>query len=202
MAALETFIKLVANLEQRVVTLESQVQTLIIEVSTDYVTGALNHRGFERVSRSWDGIPLTVIMVSIDDFKTTMSYLGRDLGDVMLKSFANMLSQGLPPNSIVCRWSEDEFTVLMPFSGLETATAIIHRWRNTPFMAHIAPTMQRTITFSAGLAMQGVGGLVTLTTKIANESLINSKINATTQRALRRLETTSATVGHESSTEK
>ena len=127
---------------------------------TDPLTGLGNHRHFhERLQRELiaaeeAGMPLSLCLIDIDDFKRINDHRGHPAGDRVLSQVATRLRQG----GEAFRLGGDEFAVLLPdrddASALETATSIVERLR-TMELEH-----SERITVSAGLAtfpVQGVG---------------------------------------------
>jgi diguanylate cyclase (GGDEF)-like protein len=92
---------------------------------TDPLTGLGNHRHFhERLQRALvtaedDGLPLTLCLVDIDDFKRVNDRFGHPVGDRVLTLVAGRLRQG----GEAFRLGGDEFALLLP--GLEESAAVI-----------------------------------------------------------------------------
>src|SRR5438067_4896225 len=127
---------------------------------TDPLTGLGNHRHFherlqrELVAADEAGMPLSLCLIDLDDFKRINDRHGHPAGDRVLSQVATRLRQG----GEAFRLGGDEFAVLLPDSGeasaLKTATSIVERLR-TMELEH-----SERITVSAGLAtfpVQGVG---------------------------------------------
>lgn len=73
------------------------------------------------------GLPLSLIMIDIDHFKTFNDHYGRAYGDHVLYAVAHTLSGQLRPTEIIARYGGDEFVVILPDMGLETARDIGER---------------------------------------------------------------------------
>lgn len=97
--------------------------------NTDFLTGLYNRRYFFEegsrllesvIKKSSDKEPsLTVMMMDIDFFKKINDKFGHDVGDVVIKNFANMLKTYFA-NDIVARIGGEEFAVIS--RSLEYAT--------------------------------------------------------------------------------
>ena len=104
--------------------------TLKSESQRDFLTGLLNRRGFleaagERLkSQATD---VLVIFIDIDHFKQINDHLGHEVGDEVLKSFADILTASLRFGDIPARWGGDEFIALLSSSGPNSFEAVKSR---------------------------------------------------------------------------
>jgi diguanylate cyclase (GGDEF)-like protein len=73
------------------------------------------------------GLPLSLIMIDIDHFKTFNDHYGQAYGDHVIYAVAHTLSGHLRPTDIIARYGGDEFVVILPDMGLETARYIGER---------------------------------------------------------------------------
>jgi diguanylate cyclase (GGDEF)-like protein len=93
---------------------------------TDPLTGLANHRSFqERVQRELmgaeaRGIPFTLCMIDIDDFKRVNDLFGHPVGDKVLADVGARLRQ----NGEAFRLGGDEFALLLPGRTAEDALPI------------------------------------------------------------------------------
>lgn len=86
----------------------------------DPLTGLYNYRylierlasEFERAKRHI--LPLSIIMLDIDYFKSINEVYGHEYGDFILKEFAEYLRKCARSNDIVIRYGGEEFIALMP----------------------------------------------------------------------------------------
>ena len=91
------------------------------EADTDGLTGLYNHRRFrarlyeEFVRARRYNLPLTVLMIDIDDFKAINDDYGHLIGDEVLRSVAGTLQRGLRRSiDFAARYGGEEFAVLLP----------------------------------------------------------------------------------------
>lgn len=103
--------------------------------TTDALTG-LHNRGwlddsFDReIKRSErDELPLSLIMIDVDDFKKYNDDYGHLAGDRVLITVAEAIRAPLRPNDLVARFGGEEFAVLLPETTLDNAKIIAERLR-------------------------------------------------------------------------
>jgi diguanylate cyclase (GGDEF)-like protein len=127
---------------------------------TDPLTGLGNHRHFherlqrELVAAEEEGLPLSLCLIDVDDFKRINDSYGHPAGDRVLSQVATRLRQG----GEAFRLGGDEFALLLTDhdepTAVEAATSIVERLR-TMELEH-----SESVTVSAGVAtfpVQGVG---------------------------------------------
>lgn len=104
----------------------------------DPVTGLNNRQYWETVlprelaRAQRNGGPVSVAMISLDQFSSRRSAIGGSRADLMLATFAGRLREGLRRTDIVSRHSEDSFGVILPDCPSETATVVVDRVRGEP----------------------------------------------------------------------
>jgi diguanylate cyclase (GGDEF)-like protein len=104
---------------------------------TDGLTGLYNHRHFyERLAQEVKRalryhLPLSLLMIDIDDFKLFNDRLGHQAGDALLRDLAGVLtSETRQQIDIVARYGGEEFAVLLPSTGPVGAAAVGRRLRD------------------------------------------------------------------------
>lgn len=107
-------------------------QTLRQQASTDPLTGLLNRDAIrERISAAVERGEIernpAVLHIDLDRFKRVNDLLGHEGGDALLRAAAERLVQGVGDQGSVARIGGDEFLVLVPDGGRQTATAIAAR---------------------------------------------------------------------------
>ncbi|MEG1578671.1 MAG: diguanylate cyclase, partial [Oscillospiraceae bacterium] len=86
---------------------------------TDQLTGLYNHRSFQENyyemyrRASTEGLPLGVIMMDLDKFKTFNDRYGHVTGDDCLRRVAAAIAASVPDGAIVCRYGGEEFIALL-----------------------------------------------------------------------------------------
>jgi diguanylate cyclase (GGDEF)-like protein len=124
----------------------------------DGLTGIFNRRYFEmRILEEIERAarfehPLALLMADIDHFKRLNDEFGHLLGDEVLRQVSSLLSQHLRKHDIVCRYGGEEFVIVLPEIGPESALAAAEKLR-----AIIAgwqfPGVPRPVTVSIGVGV-------------------------------------------------
>lgn len=129
--------------------------------NTDWLTKLWNHGHFQVVlsneivkARETD-MPLSLLMVDIDDFKNYNDLFGHVAGDFIIKEMAKILVEASRKKDYVCRYGGEEFTIILPQTTKEDASHIAHRLRekvtqhNFPNQEH---QPRKVFTFSCGVS--------------------------------------------------
>ena len=102
--------------------------------SRDSVTGLANRDKFRSVLELELGLaadnargPMTVAMVDLDSFKAMNDTWGHHVGDSYLVHIARVLQAASPDDATIARLSGDEFAILFPDVGAETAETMVAR---------------------------------------------------------------------------
>ena len=126
---------------------------------TDGMTGLWNRRNFDlrlesELSRAVRFIePFAVIFVELDQMKAVNDRHGHQAGDTVLIELARRLTEAVREVDVVARWGGDEFTLLLPKTGLPGALLLAEKIRSAvgtaPFRTEAGPL---DITISIGVA--------------------------------------------------
>jgi len=126
---------------------------------TDGMTGLWNRRNFDlrlesELSRAVRfAEPFAVVFVELDQMKLVNDRHGHQAGDTVLIELARRLTEAVREVDLVARWGGDEFTLLLPKTGLDGALLLAEKIRagvgNTPFNVD---TASLDITISVGVA--------------------------------------------------
>ena len=139
------------------VTLEMMMQQEMEHIaSTDKLTGVYNRHKFEELfvleverSRRFM-LPLSLILIDIDDFKSINDTYGHDIGDQILKEIANVLQENIRKVDILSRWGGEEFLILTPNTGHANVQELAEKLRLTIENHHFSEV--ENITISLGIS--------------------------------------------------
>jgi diguanylate cyclase (GGDEF)-like protein len=162
--------ELEARVEARTRELRLANQHLEELASIDPLTGASNRRHFlelgkTEISRAKrQGLPLSVIMLDIDFFKSVNDRFGHEAGDKVLVALAATVHTALRGGDIFARLGGEEFIVMLPGQGLPDALQMAERLRLLIAQTEV-PEFPARITVSAGVAgltneTEGIGDLL------------------------------------------
>jgi len=103
--------------------------------TTDTLTSLYNRRHFidltnREIARAKRyQTPLSAVMFDLDRYKKINDRFGHLTGDRVLIEVANLCRANLRVTDIACRFGGDEFTIVLPDTGLEQATLLAERLR-------------------------------------------------------------------------
>ena len=166
-----------SKLEQALVQLQSLV-------SRDDLTGLYNRRHItdlldqERSRADRGGLPFCIFMMDLDHFKQVNDNYGHAVGDEVIKTFSDSVSQILRPTDFLARYGGEEFLLVSTQTGLDGAQRLAERLRimiaAVPF-----PSLPRDteVTVSVGIAQYQPGESIQATLLRADAALYAAKQN-------------------------
>ena len=99
----------------------------------DALTNLYNHRYFEEaieaefIRAKRHSLPLSLIMLDVDYFKSINDVYGHQFGDLVLKQFAQQLTQMVRKYDTVIRYGGEEFIIITPGAGREIVLVLAQR---------------------------------------------------------------------------
>lgn len=103
--------------------------------STDALTGLSNRHAMEEMFPREvlrcvsDNVPVSLIMIDVDNFKSFNDKFGHVAGDRALSAVGNVLRKQFRPRDLLVRYGGDEFAVLLPGVSEGEAVTIADRVR-------------------------------------------------------------------------
>jgi len=145
----------------------SRAETLQHWANTDPLCGLANRRGADRFLSAEAALadryqrPLTIILIDIDQFKSINDDYGHEVGDAVIREFANILSGTVREVDLAARWGGDEFLVATPGVDLRSARHAAQRCRRAIERAPIAGVpVTATVGIAEYIPGQGVGDAI------------------------------------------
>lgn len=120
--------------------------------------------------------PLTLAMLDIDHFKAINDSAGHDVGDTVLRHFADQLRHHLRPKDAVGRIGGEEFLVVLANTGLDGASHMLDRVRS--LIGDLIATARQPVpnyTFSAGIAVAAADDSMDSLFRRADQALFQAK---------------------------
>jgi diguanylate cyclase (GGDEF)-like protein len=150
---------------------------------TDDLTGLVNRRRFkealeaeiERARRF--GEPLAIILADLDDFKRINDLFGHQVGDVVLRSFADLLRSHVRDADVAGRIGGEEFAILLPGTEASEAARVAERMRDSlgGLKLPVSDGQAVHMTSSFGIAQLGPGDSADDLLRASDEALYRAK---------------------------
>jgi diguanylate cyclase (GGDEF)-like protein len=102
---------------------------------TDALTGLANRRAFDEQIESHlaqadrFGHPVSLILADVDHFKVVNDTWGHEAGDVVLKSIAGTLQEGVRTVDVCARFGGEEIAIILPQTAIVGAVELADRLR-------------------------------------------------------------------------
>jgi diguanylate cyclase (GGDEF)-like protein len=128
----------------------------------DQLTGLANRRSFDSILDRQFSLsrrnksPLSLIICDIDYFKIYNDNYGHQQGDKCLAKVAKLIGeQAERPTDLACRYGGEEFTVILPDTGLQGAKQVAEKIRRVVFesgIPHAGSKVAPSVSLSLGVA--------------------------------------------------
>jgi diguanylate cyclase (GGDEF)-like protein len=135
------------------------------EATVDEKTGLANYRVFYKKLRDeWERserykLPLSIVMLDLDDFKRVNDTVGHPAGDRVLREFAMLVSGGARATDVPARYGGEEFAMILPHTDRKRAERVAERVRAAVAdFSFLEPEHPLRVTVSAGIATFAAGG--------------------------------------------
>lgn len=138
----------------------------ILQLSvTDGLTGLYVHRYFQsalsnEVARAnRHGLPLSLVMLDVDDFKKFNDTYGHQVGDVVLRELALIIRRTAREYDIAARYGGEEFGIILPSTSLFQANRLAKRLREAIEGTVVVSSRRKLrVTVSQGVSEHEIGG--------------------------------------------
>jgi len=150
---------------------------------TDSLTKLYNSRHFfrqlqyetERSKRY--GIPLSLMLLDVDNFKSYNDTYGHPEGDTALRILADVIKRNLRASDTAYRYGGEEFTVLLPETSAENAAIIAERLRRDFENEELYPGTESAVhmTVSIGVTQYLFDEMPTVFLKRVDETMYRAK---------------------------
>jgi diguanylate cyclase (GGDEF)-like protein len=154
-ASLDFLSNLTSELRSPTVIDERRIAGIIDHSLRDGLTRLFNHTAcFHKIKMELSrferyGTLVSVMMIDIDDFKKINDTFGHAEGDGVLAVLGKVIVREIRDTDICCRYGGEEFTVIMPSTGIRDALALAERLREKVEQSR---PLDKPVTISIGVA--------------------------------------------------
>ncbi len=130
-------------------------ENTLIRSHTDSLTSLWNYGYFqykldeEIGSAQANKLPLSVMMIDLDDFKKFNDSAGHLKGDAALQMISQIIQKNCRKIDILCRYGGEEFSLILPHNGKKEALLLGERIRKSIARSHF---LDNGFTVSIGIA--------------------------------------------------
>jgi diguanylate cyclase (GGDEF)-like protein len=156
--------------------LELEARDLAGQAHIDPLTGVLNRQGLRAALMSTSNLlsdPMAVIFIDIDHFKSVNDTHGHDVGDDVLRKFANVVASGIRSSDRLVRWGGEEFLIVCPMTNVYQGRILAENLRHA--LHHQTWPAGIRVTASFGVAQHHKDDEVGVVIKHADEELYRAK---------------------------
>lgn len=178
----QAMVSILAAISLMVAVAIDQISELRRQVDDDNLSGLLNRRGFEARAGSAlrrcidDDRPVALMIADLDHFKRVNDTYGHAVGDAIIAAFGAHVRAIAPAEMIAGRIGGEEFALLAPGAGIETARQFAEAVR-TGLAAAAADRIPATLvpTTSIGLTIGTPGRNLSALMHEADQALYEAK---------------------------
>ena len=162
---------------------QETMRSLRSDASTDKLTGFLNKTAAAEELRRVCGVQTgCLMMIDLDSFKLVNDIYGHDMGDRVLRSFAEIISSNIPDGSRCGRIGGDEFAIFCQGMTEENAVARLTERLNTELLDRAKQMMGSDMVIPLGASVGAVfaplqGTEYASLIKLADQALYTVKQN-------------------------
>lgn len=103
------------------------------------------------------GVPFSIVMCDIDNFKKINDTYGHNCGDYILENIAKIIQDNSPENAIVTRWGGEEFIILLEDCDITKGRPLVEKLRQKVAdgdFSYEGNTIRVTMTFGISTSME------------------------------------------------
>ena len=181
----KSFSKQLKEATQALEELKKDFEQVKTEATIDPLTGVANRKLFDETLASLteeathQNSPLTLLLIDIDHFKRFNDEHGHLIGDEVLKFVAKKIKDLIKGGDLVARFGGEEFSVILPRTGLETARIVAEHIRSffakTSLKTKTTSMILGNITVSIGISSLRAGEPLDDLIRRADQSLYQAK---------------------------
>ncbi|MBO5566063.1 MAG: diguanylate cyclase [Succinivibrio sp.] len=133
------------------------IESLKDEASYDHLTGFLSRAaGTSRIAEYCASKEGVMVILDLDNFKLVNDLHGHDMGDRVLRTFADIVRNNIRRGDVVTRVGGDEFTAFFcNLSDDNSIAALIHRL-NEQLLAEVSELLGGSLDIPLGISMGAV----------------------------------------------
>lgn len=170
------------DLERHQDNLRHVMRQLEAQVITDELTGLRNRRYFlqiasEALHRLGHGRMHGLALIDMDFFKQINDQFGHGIGDLVLKTFAEVGEACLREQDVLARYGGEEFVLLLPFSDPQQLVVCCERLREAFSRTVFEHADLGTLTVSIGMSLIMTGRTLEESLLLADQALYRAKRN-------------------------
>ena len=151
----------IQELEEKVKTLEDELNKTKIENMKDHLTGLLTRKAFSnevvKIESAYDRMKTqyAVVFFDLDHFKKLNDTYGHECGDVVLSTFGKILNKSVREHDIVGRYGGEEFVAIINFNLNRELLQFLKRIKTiVTENSFLYKDKKLHVTFSAGVAIR------------------------------------------------
>jgi diguanylate cyclase (GGDEF)-like protein len=177
--------QLTEQVQDKTKQLKSLNQKLYYLAQKDGLTKLLNRSGFDELAQTTfrncvrNHVPLSMVLIDIDDFKKINDTYGHPFGDTCIVSIAHTLNQFCKRNTdLLGRYGGEEFIVLLSGGDIDEhheLTKLIHRAVQKTSVSNSEVVVRMTISIGISSLNSNYGMTFEGLVKSADEQLYRSK---------------------------
>ena len=156
--------------------LRLETQQLAGQAHHDPLTGVLNREGLRAELMQTSSLladPMSVIFADVDHFKRVNDTYGHEVGDQVLKLFAETIAANIRGSDRLVRWGGEEFLLVCPMSDVHQAAGLAEKLRLS--LQQASWPRGHKVTASFGVAQHDMNEEISDVIRRADEELYAAK---------------------------